>query len=152
MVRKKGSRNKGYWYRANRGWYVGTEPLKDASGNHIKSKDDKQAAEQAYHTLMANGEQPKPAGNGYTLRELCLDYLKDAKDKVRTQTYALRRRFLVDFCEGVAQSGKRIHKGYGDLPVNELIGLPTGGSGKAGKTPYRIPKRPYGLAVFARRT
>jgi hypothetical protein len=55
-MRKKGSRNKGFWYRTGRGWYAGTEKLLDPEGHHIKNLSDKQAAEQAYHALMASGK------------------------------------------------------------------------------------------------
>jgi len=124
MVRKKGSRNMGFWFRSGRGWYIGSKPLKDPDGNHIKARDDKQAAEQAFHALMANGEKPKETtGKVYTVRDVCREYLKETKEKASKQTYTLRKRFLIDFCEGVAESGKRIHPGYGALPVTELIGL-----------------------------
>jgi integrase len=125
MVRKKGSRNRGFWFRAERGWYVGDQPLLNSEGKHIRNRDDKQAAEQAYHALMANGKAPKPKSNGnvYTVRDICREYLKEAKERSSKETLTLRRRFLVDFCEGKTESGKRVHKGYGDVPVDELIGL-----------------------------
>ena len=123
MPRKKNSRNRGFWFRTGRGWYVGTDPLRDPKGKHIRNKDDRQAAEQAYHALKANGEAPKPTSNGFTIRDVCREYLNDAKRNWSKATYVLRKRYLWDFCEGKTESGKRIHKGYGNLPANELIGL-----------------------------
>ena len=120
MVRKKGSRNRGYWFRKGRGWYVGPQPLLNADGKHIKDPAERQAAEQAYHALKVNGPTtPEPTGSGFTVREVCREYLKEAKVKASPQTYTLRKRFLYDFCEGK----KGVHKGYGNLPIAELIGL-----------------------------
>jgi integrase len=118
-MRKKGSRNKGYWFRKGRGWYVGNDKLLDAAGEHIKGPDNGQAAELAYHTLMANGKPVAEHEDGYTVREVCREYLKEAKAKNSPQTYTLRKRFLYDFCEGK----KGVHKGYGHLPITDLIGL-----------------------------
>jgi integrase len=121
-MRKKGSRNKGFWYRKDRGWYVGSAKLLDAEGHHIKGRDDKQAAEQAYHALKANGEQEVPTQDRHTVEYICLRYLKLAEKETPGQTYTLRKRLLMDFCTGKTASGKRIHKGYGSLPVADLIG------------------------------
>jgi hypothetical protein len=118
-MRKKDSRNKGYWFRTGRGWYAGTEKLLDSDGNHIKLETEKQAAEQAYHVLMSQAPTSRAQTSAtYTVREVCREYLKEAKGQ-SAQTYTLRKRFLYDFCEGK----KGVHKGYGNLPINELIGL-----------------------------
>ena len=119
MARKRGSRNLGFWFRKGRGWYVGSDKLLNADGQHIKEAADRQAAEQAYHALRANGPAPESNGNGFTVREVCREYLKEAKAKASPQTYTLRKRLLYDFCEGK----KGIHKGYGNLPIADLIGL-----------------------------
>ena len=119
MARKRGSRNRGFWFRRGRGWYVGSDKLLNADGQHIKEAADRQAAEQAYHALRANGPAPESNGNGFTVREVCREYLKEAKAKASPQTYTLRKRLLYDFCEGK----KGIHKGYGNLPIADLIGL-----------------------------
>jgi hypothetical protein len=51
MARRKRSHNRGYWYRAGRGWYVtkgkSAEPLHDARDDHIKSADAAEEAKQA---------------------------------------------------------------------------------------------------------
>ncbi len=107
MARRKGSRNKGYWYRNGRGWYVGTEKLLDTEGNHIRDRENRQAAEQAYHALMVRGKPAKKPEEGYTVREVCREYLKEAKAKNSPETHRLRKRFLYDFCEGK----KGVHKG-----------------------------------------
>ena len=119
MARKKGSRNKGYWFRKGRGWYSGNDKLLDAQGKHIRDGENRQAAEQAYHALMASGKPQSKPGTVYTVREVCREYLKEAKAKSSPQTYLLRKRFLYDFCEGK----KGVHKGYGNLPITDLIGL-----------------------------
>ena len=131
--RRRGSRNKGFWFRAGRGWYVGTKPLTDPEGNHIKAPDAKQAAEAAYHRIMAgNGQEgngkPQAEEQAYTVRDVTLRYLKDCKNPVTEaycaeQTYKMRYALLWDLCEGKTPGGKKIHQGYGDLPVNQVIGL-----------------------------
>ena len=62
MEGKRGGRNKGFWYRSNRDWCVGEEKLLDAEGNHIKGKDNRQSAEQAYHAVTANGKPETKLG------------------------------------------------------------------------------------------
>jgi hypothetical protein len=116
---KKGSRNRGFWFRNGRGWYVGKMPLGDANGKHIKDPAEKQAAERASHGRMVNGPAPVSKGSGFAIREVCGECLKKAKAKSSPQTYTLRNRLLYDFCEGT----KGVHKGYGSLPIADLIGL-----------------------------
>ncbi len=99
MARKKGSRNKGYWFRKGRGWYVGDDRLPDPQGKHIRDADDRQAAGVAYHALMPNGKPEPKSGSGFTVREVCRERPKEAKAKSSAQTYLLRKPFLCDFCE-----------------------------------------------------
>ena len=125
--RKKNGHNKGYWFRKGRGWYAGTERLL-ADGKPITDEADREVAEKAFYLLKANGTPSKPQSNGLTVREACREYLAAAAKLVGTsgktgitqETYGIRKGYLVDFCEGVSKSGKRIHKGYGDLSVAEL--------------------------------
>jgi integrase len=117
MARKRGSRNRGYWFRKGRGWYVGSEPLTNPQGQRITDPDARQEAEAAYHLHMVGkgegngGPQTKPE-SGYTAKDVCYLYLKDASKSAAKSTYDLRKRLLEDFCEG-----------YGSLPVGKLIGL-----------------------------
>lgn len=116
-MRKKGSRNRGFWFRKGRGWYVGTEPLLNAEGQHIKDPAEKQAAEQAYCAFRI--EKPKPRDtSGYTVWDVCTEYLKEVEAKDAPETLAMRSRLLRDFCAG--GEGRR---GCGDLLVTDLIGL-----------------------------
>jgi hypothetical protein len=60
--RSKGSRNRGYWFRKARGWFV-TEgrsaiPLCDVRGNHIKSADYAEEARDAYARYILQAGQP----------------------------------------------------------------------------------------------
>ncbi len=119
MVRKRGSRNRGFWFRKGRGWYVGNDKLLYDNGQHIKSADARQDAEKAYHAYMASTVPAGPVVQDFTIREVCREYLKEAKVKSSQQTYLLRRRLLFDFCEGK----EGVHKGVGNLSVSDLIGL-----------------------------
>jgi len=121
MARKRGSRNKGFWFRSGRGWYVDSEPLRDVDGHHIKDRGAKEAAQTAYH-LRAVGRGPEKPKEplGYTVQDACIHYLKSL---TKGATKVLRHRLLRDFCDGGPPSGTKVHKGYGDLPIAELIPL-----------------------------
>ena len=74
---------------------------------------------------MANGKTDPASVTGLTIREVCREHLKEAKDeaargKVSSETYGIREVYSVDFCEGVSRGGRRVHKGFGDLAVSEL--------------------------------
>lgn len=133
-MRRKGSRNKGYWFRSGRGWYVteGTSsiPLRDVKGNHIKSRDQEEEAKEAYHRYSLDR---KPKVSTLTVREGCEHYLAHAEANGATQTFNLRAGYLYDLCKGFPAkfresdtkptSKDRIHSGYGDKPLMELSKL-----------------------------
>jgi hypothetical protein len=48
--RKKGSQNRGHWFRRERGWYARVTPLRDSNGQHIKDVASRQAAEFGGHS------------------------------------------------------------------------------------------------------
>lgn len=135
MARHKRSRNKGYWFRAGRGWFVtegkSSKPLLDVKGNHIKSADDKEGAEVAYARYLLGVDQ-QPARNGLTVLQACQAYL-DHIQAGHPETYRLRAGFLYDLCSGFparfraakVQPGgtDRIHVGYGQKPVAALTRL-----------------------------
>lgn len=133
-MRRKGSRNKGYWFRTGRGWYVTEEsssiPLCDVNGNHIKSADAAEEAKEAYARHLL-GRKPKVST--LTVREGCEIYLDHAESNGAAQTFNLRAGYLYDLCNGLPakfrESGTkptskdRIHSGYGDKPLMELTKL-----------------------------
>jgi len=137
MARRKRSHNRGYWFRAGRGWYVtegkSSKPLLDNQGKHIKSADDREEAERAYARYLLGVDQ-QPARNGLTVLEACQAYL-DHIQSGHPETYRLRAGFLYDLCHGfparfrnskVQPGGKdRIHSGYSQKPVAELTRLDT---------------------------
>ena len=95
MVRKKGSRNRGYWYRAERGWGVTEDgrflPLRDDKGKPIKDRAAKEEAKVAYAAYLLT--KPK---SGVTVREVCSSYL----DTIKGSTFDMRVGILYDFCSG----------------------------------------------------
>lgn len=136
--RRQGSRNKGYFFRAGRGWFRkdargGFVPLVNEAGERLRDPSDKQAADDAY-TLWKATAKHKPATNGEpadTIKvwEVCERYLRSIKGR----TLEMRSRILFDFCTGLppkfmGKDGKpkrstkadRIHEGYGQLTVGEL--------------------------------
>ncbi len=144
--RKKRSKNRGWWYRTSRGWYTTVDhtsvPLLDTNGNHIKPREAEKEAEAAYHRCKLEpeeeaGEEPTKKATSAadrTVREACLAYLDYAEKHAAPSTYNTRANFLYDFVTGYpakyrhSHNGKppakeRIHCGYGDKAVEELIRL-----------------------------
>jgi hypothetical protein len=68
--------------------------------------------------------------NGVTIREVCYAYLAKVKDDGAMKTYKDRSDTLFDFCTGLPprlrngkdepQPSDYIHKGFGELPVDQL--------------------------------
>jgi integrase len=97
MARRKGGRNKGFWYRANRGWYV-TEgkrsvPLCDEDG-HLKDRN--YDPEKAYARYLLQ-EGPVQA-DGLTVERALRMYLTWLAKHGAPGTYTIRKRLLDDFC------------------------------------------------------
>ncbi len=134
--RSKGGRNKGYWFRVHRGWYV-TEgrsaiPLCDEQGNHIKSSENEEEAKSAYaRYVLKVGQRSKRVT--LTTLEACRIYLDNVQSSGSPETYRLRVALLFDFCTGFPARFResktrptpkdRIHAGYGAKPVMELTRL-----------------------------
>jgi integrase len=150
MGRPTGSRNRGYFYRAGRGWYTQiSEPLLDENGQprqdakgkpltkprFIALRDDNGQplrikatpiadVKAAYQRIVANPDGSEN-GEGVTVQEVCDAYLNNIADGA---SYKLRRDILFDFCTGYPPrfrgkelpSGERLHKGYAARSVAGL--------------------------------
>ena len=105
MPRQRGSRNKGYWFRKGRGWFVrggkSEIALRDGSGRHIKNEADEEEAQKAY---LAYSEKLK---NPLTVANVCRRYL-DSIRKGSPETYRLRASYLADLCEGYGERSAMI--------------------------------------------
>ena len=127
--RRKGSRNKGYYFRSGRGWYVFSNgkyvPLLDENGLQVRDKDTSQKVlrelSQGHETADATEtadtytEEKLPEianpGVGIEVGEICgnyLDHLKAAAGEFDTanprgkaKTYVDRGQTLFDFCYGL---------------------------------------------------
>jgi hypothetical protein len=102
MARRKRSRNKGYWFRAGRGWYI-TEgksafPLRDVKGNHIKFADDVEAAKDAYARYILRAGQVSKSG--LTVMETGRLHLDHAQSAGSPDTCQLRAGLLFGLCTG----------------------------------------------------
>ena len=110
--RKGGGRNRGYWFRKDRGWFVteGTSaiPLCDDKGNCIKDAKDVEGAKAAYARYVIRAG--KPSQRGFTLMEACRLYLDHAK-KGSAETYNLRRGLSIRSLHRLPGqvSGRRAH-------------------------------------------
>jgi integrase len=116
--RRKGSRNKGYWFRDGRGWGVKGKgvngkdvfiPLTNEAGERLRDKSQSEAAKAAFHRYKAGlvPESAKanavPAGT-VTVRDVCVFWLEQAPivDKTRESSIGKRQNTLYDLCNGIA--------------------------------------------------
>lgn len=149
--RSKGSRNRGFFYRSGRGW-VASEgsrcvPLGNPDGSRLRDRNarlaDVKAAYQRYlEQKKAEAEEATRAAEvvesaesrskTMTVAEVCRLYLDYSRDNDADSTYTIRADSLFDFCTGFPASlrtrderppGRRIHKGFGELRVSQLIPL-----------------------------
>jgi methyltransferase-like protein len=134
--RRKGSRNRGYFYREGRGWYAKAngryEPLEYENGDRMRDKNTPLAdVKAAYHRLMAGIVDPAP-DNSVTLLQVCTAYLAQVNDNGAPATLTVRRNTLFDFCFGLPSrfipNGKDkpkpkesdyIHKGYSRVQIED---------------------------------
>jgi hypothetical protein len=132
MGRHKGSTNRGYFYRAGRGWFSQSDgrmiALRDDKGEPLRSKATPVAELRA--ALRRVEAAPAPNGNGVTILEVCDAYLAKAKDDGADKTYQDRSDTLFDFCFGLPPRFRNsdekptpadsIHKGYADSLASAL--------------------------------
>lgn len=135
MGRAKGRKNKGFFFRTGRGWYTkpagakSAIPIRDANGNHIKSRDHEKEAELAYRAMTGQASHDA-TGSDDVLAVVCVKYLIHSKKNDQPETYRLRKRFLFDLCTGFPArytnadppfpESDRIHKGYGQVSVGKF--------------------------------
>jgi integrase len=142
--RRKGSRNKGYWFRDGRGWGVkGSDgrfiPLTNEAGDRLKDKNTPaDVVKDAYARHLLTKKNPPQAvvGEGVTLEQVVSYYLSRAKDDgSRASTIEKRSDTLYDLCFGFPAkfretetrkprskptAADRIHPGYGRMLVADL--------------------------------
>jgi len=142
--RKKGSRNKGFFYRDGRGWFTKDKrgafvPLADENGQRLRDEQaDAKAAKLAYARWLTVAKETPAAVNGEpcaTVLEVCQAYLAKAKEsKGENKTFTDRAESLFDFVYGLpskfrgvdlTSKGKpskadKVHGGYGAMPVCQL--------------------------------
>lgn len=149
--RKRGSKNRGYFFRTGRGWYASDmAPLRDEQGIHIKDpkmphRDLKDALDQYRLDKQAKQKVQAEQGRDVTIRQVCHAYLAHAKATGSPKTHHDRADTLFDFCFGIPpqfrekkeganpkkmtarlrseMESKRIHKGYGGKRAGDLIPL-----------------------------
>ncbi len=106
-MRKKGSRNKGYFFRKGRGWCATDKTaLTDADGNRIRDKDvDPEIIKEAYARYLLQRTKPQlvKKADHITVIEACQLYLDDCKATGSSTTYDMRGRILFDFCTGLPE-------------------------------------------------
>lgn len=147
--RKPGTKNKGYFFRTGRGWYVSRgksmDPLLDETGHHLKDAKTKEAVlRKAYANHLLSLQVPYTGGaEDSTIFSVVSAYLSHLKANSATGTHAMRSAALFDFCYGFSRKyqqmgvepfrtgeaviyerkeveASRVHAGYGSRPVSSL--------------------------------
>jgi hypothetical protein len=145
--RRKGSRNKGYFFRKGRGWVmkVGSRfvALEDEQRNRLRDqRTPKEVIEAAYERAKAKAKAEADAKakgirlpDSVTVLDVCMLYLVKAQNEDSKKTFNDRADTLYDFCTGLParfrdkKNGKPvpepskddyIHRGYGKMPISEL--------------------------------
>jgi hypothetical protein len=103
--------------------------LRDENGEPLRSKSTPVADLKAALKRIIIAA-PARSVNSVTVREVCYAYLAKVKDDGAMKTYKDRGDTLFDFCTGLPPKFRKgdseptardqIHKGYGDLPVDQL--------------------------------
>jgi integrase len=152
MARPAGSPNRGYFYRAGRGWYANLGdrmiPLRDEDGNHYRDKNTphtklklacfKIIAEPAEVVNSHDDTNTAEVQCAATVQDVCIAYLNKVYADGDMKTWRDRGDTLIDLCLGYppascnkdkfcvkddAKKSDRIHKGYGTLAVAKLLPL-----------------------------
>ncbi len=133
--RKRGSRNKGYFFRGGRGWCVKDArgkfvPLTDNQGERLRCEDQAEEARLAHARWLVTKGRNEATVDSVTVWDACLAYLAHAKRETATGSYKLRADTLYDFATGFParfrgsaaqpKPSDRIHPGYGTRRVAEL--------------------------------
>lgn len=137
--RRKGSRNRGYFFKKGRGWVANIKgrqvPLEYENGDRMRDQNTPQAdVKLAYHRMMAAPAQPADDGPDATVLQVCLAYLAMVEDSGAKSTFVSRQNTLFDFCIGLPSrfiqrngneppkptTGDYIHNGYGQMTVSQL--------------------------------
>lgn len=148
LGRKKGGYNRGFFFRTGRGWCANNGQravlLRNEDGEPLRDRDTPTTAvREAQARLLMGLVQAvvqAPEGDQVLVQEVCELYLNDCKATGADATYRSRADALFDFCSGLPaafrnKSGKgrqkskkeidaaRIHRGYGNLRVCDLLPL-----------------------------
>jgi integrase len=144
--RKKGGRNRGYFFRPKRGWFARNGdakfvPLCYDDGQRIRNPDESPAVlREAYQRWQRETHETASraigaAPNPITVEEIVLTYLDWLKLHGAPKTYTDRSQTLFDFASGLPprfchgrsrqedREHVRIHQGFGSLPAVELSPL-----------------------------
>jgi len=142
MGRRKGSRNRGYFYRSGRGWAAIVDgrirALEYENGDRMQDKATPVAeVRAAYRRLMAKPDDELDEGltDDPTVADVCSAYLTQVQATGAKSTLRTRTATLFDFCFGLPYKfapidGKKrpkpkasdhIHDGFGRLHVSKLL-------------------------------
>lgn len=141
--RRPGTRNKGYFFRRGRGWCASEGnraiPLLGEDGQPIREANaPAEVVREAFarHTLSTREHSAEAVEQDQvTVAEMCRLYLDQCKANQSASTYSMRAGTLFDFCTGLPAGmrgkqfkkasieAKRIHVGFGDKLVSQLLPL-----------------------------
>lgn len=133
--RRKGSRNRGYFYRSGRGWYTKDDdgqfvPLEYPNGDRMRDRNTPIADVKAAYLRVLMGESTSSNAGDPSILEVCTAYLAKAEADGAEKTFKDRADTLYDFCFGYPPRFRqsdtrptkkdRIHKGYGGMTTSDL--------------------------------
>ena len=134
--RKRGGRNRGYFFRAGRGWFALNPDgkfvaLVNQRGERLRQADCPSAdVKAAYTRLVEQRPKRRAIGAGVTLQQVCEYYLRRAILESRASTVEKRADTLFDLCKGLparfrlcesdATKADKVHHGFGHLTIDEL--------------------------------
>lgn len=103
--RRKGSRNRGYFFRGGRGWYTKVDgqfvPLNNETGERLCDERTPLAeVKAAYFRVMSGQDFDEPVERVKVL-DICQAYLAKVDDDGAPSTYEARQRTLFEFCFGL---------------------------------------------------
>lgn len=132
MGRRRGSRNKGFYYVKNRGWATEIEGrrvfLLNENGDRMREKNTPTADVKAAYLRAISGQDVEEPEDSVTVLDICQASLAKVEDDGAPSTYEARQRTLFDFCFGLPsrfipregnpkkkpKPSDYIHNGYGN--------------------------------------
>jgi integrase len=136
--RRKGSRNRGYYFIKDRGWVAKVNgrrvPLEYPNGDRMRDERTPPADIKAAYFRLMSTPTDQVETTDVSVLQVCNAYLATVEDSGAKSTLVVRENTLFDFCFGLPsrfvrrngkepakpKKGDHIHPGFGRMAVSEL--------------------------------